>query len=294
MLYRHAVQEFLSEQAYRGNSPATLTYYRERLERFGGEAELVALTDFTEHAVRSWLLGKSELSRNSLANYDRALRVFANWLAHRGYVEVSPMARLPKPRAKEVKIVTFSAAEVRTILALAKGRRCPLRNYAMVLTLLDTGIRRGELVSLTLTDIQWRDGWLNVRGKTGERTVPIGSRAKRALRRYIDEERKAAHPGEMQVFLAESGEPLAREPVTRCLNRIVREAGITREKVGPHTFRHTFAVEYLRAGGDVFSLQQILGHTKLDMTMRYVHYAKNDIKHAHSRFSPTDRFLGAA
>ena len=72
---------------------------------------------------------------------------------------------------------------------------------------------------------------------------------------------------------------------------LVRQAGVEVKKAGPHTLRHTFALEFIRAGGDAFSLQKLLGHSTLDMTRRYVHLADTDLRAAHRRFAPADAWL---
>lgn len=84
MDYPEAVQGFLDDQYYRGNSPMTVLFYRERLQRFARETGTVPLTGFDEPTVRCWLMGKRHYSRNTLENYDRALRVFSNWLYRQG------------------------------------------------------------------------------------------------------------------------------------------------------------------------------------------------------------------
>jgi integrase/recombinase XerD len=79
--------------------------------------------------------------------------------------------------------------------------------------------------------------------------------------------------------------------LTKRVRLIAKAAKVKSTKCGPHTFRHTFAVEFIRAGGDVFRLQQILGHTTLEMTRHYVHFAKSDLREAHRKFSPVNRML---
>lgn len=196
---------------------------------------------------------------------------------------------LPKPR--RVEIVTFTSEEVRAMLAKAAKTQNPLRNQALIITLLDTGIRAGESMALTLRDIHWSEGWLLVNGKTGERAVPFGRKAKLALRKYIDRERTAQHHHVEEVFLGVHGNELKRSAITHRLIDIAKDANVQASKLGPHTFRHTFAVEFIRAGGDAFTLQRIFGHTTLGMTRRYVHLAKSDLRATHKRYGPGDRLL---
>lgn len=148
MLFTDAVTDFLEEQEYKGNSPAPINYYRERLQRFRRATGAWKLEQFNERAIRRWLMSHKEISRNTLANYDRALRVFANWLHHRGYVQENPMGRLSKPREEPTRIVMFTAEDVRSMVAEATRRRNPLRDSAMITLPLDTGVRIGEATSL--------------------------------------------------------------------------------------------------------------------------------------------------
>ncbi len=287
-----ALAEFYEDQRYKGNSAATLYFYRSNLDRFQRGTGIVYLDDFQESAVRRWLLQHTNVSQSTLATYDRSIRVVSKWLHNRGYLPVDPMDRLPKPKARTTPMATFSEADVRTMVGLARASRQPLRDVALITLLLDTGLRIGEAMSLQLRDVDWVQGWLSVEGKTGQRVVPFGRKCRLALRRYVDRGRRAASPGVQHVFIAKGGVPMSVSAATHHVVKFARAAGSRATKVGPHTFRHTFAVEYIRAGGDAFTLQRILGHTTLDMTRRYVHLANEDIRSAHARYAPAERFLG--
>lgn len=286
-----ALEDFYAEQEYKGNRPATLFFYRKNLKRFLADTGITHLSQLTPHAVRGWLLQHRGLSPNTLATYDRALRVFTGWLHRRGYLAADPMVALPKPRGRRVEVVTFTAEEVRAMLEVARRRNLPLRDTALLILLLDTGLRIGEATGLHLRDVNWTEGWLAVDGKSGERTVPFGRKAKAALKRYLDRGRFAASPAVTEVFVSCEGTALSANAASHRVIKLAKLAGVRASKRGPHTFRHTFAVEFIRAGGDAFNLQRILGHTTLDMTRRYVHLAAGDTRAAHARFAPADRFL---
>jgi integrase/recombinase XerD len=288
---QEALTEFCEEQQYKGNSPRTVEFYSETVEHFIKDTGACLLGDFNERRIRSWLLSHRGLSSVTLATYDRALRVLANWLYNRGYVSEHPMKLLPRPKAKRAQVVVFTPAEVMAMLVDAKGRRNPLRDVALIMLLLDTGLRIGEATTLRLQDIQWTEGFLSVNGKTGERVVPFGRKVKAALKRYIDRERIASNSSVREVFLTREGVPFRSKLATYHLRKIARRANVKASKQGPHTFRHTFALEFIRAGGDAFTLQRLLGHTTLDMTRRYVHLAQTDLRAAHRRFAPGDCIL---
>ncbi len=288
---REAFADFLDDKEYQGVRPWTIDFYRRNFEHFLKDTGVEVIGDVSESVIRSWLLAHRHVSEATLATYDRSLRVTFNWFEKRGYVAVSPMANLPKRKTPRTVVDTFSRSELQEIMKIARGGRNPRRDVALVTLLLDTGVRIGEATTLKLDDVNWKESSLQVSGKTGPRVVPFGRRTKATLKAYIDRERKAATPHIRQVFLTRSGCTLTPHGGTQQVSAIVRQAGIKVRKKGPHTFRHTFAVEFIRAGGDAFSLQRLLGHSTLDMTRRYVHLADSDLREAHRKFAPADAWL---
>ncbi len=265
MLLKEAIEDFFAEQQYKGNRPATLTFYRENFNHFLKDTRITELAELDEQVIRTWLVSHRTLSPNTLSTYDRAIRCLVNWLYSRGYLEVNPMKRMPKPRAKRLEVVTFTAAEIKAILKEAGSRQTPLRDKAMIMLLVDTGLRVGELCNLELRDVQWSENYLTVDGKTGQRQLPFGRKVKQGLKVYIDQERKAANSRVYHVFLNREGLPLRSSSATQRLAKLATYVGVNTSKTGAHIFRHTFAVEYVRGGGDAFTLQRLLGHTTLEM-----------------------------
>ena len=119
-----------------------------------------------------------------------------------------------------------------------------------------------------------------------ERVVPIGTVAQKALLRYIYHSRPESNNVDY-LFLTLDGYHLGINGLKLMLSRLAARSGV--ERLHAHLCRHTFAVNYLLNGGDVFSLQQILGHSSLDMVRNYLTLTSSDIKNQHHRFSPMDR-----
>jgi integrase/recombinase XerD len=159
-----------------------------------------------------------------------------------------------------------------------------------VLIFLDTGIRVSELADLTLENVNLDHMQLKVYGKgSKERTVPIGVRVQRAIWKYLQQYRPdPASPRFTTLFLTKDGKPVTKGRIETQIKRYEERAGITGVRCSPHTFRHTFATSYLRNGGNVFSLQRILGHSSLETTMVYINLAQTDVQDAHRRYSPAD------
>jgi site-specific recombinase XerD len=156
--------------------------------------------------------------------------------------------------------------------------------------LIDTGLRIEELINLRLEDLRMKEGWLKVMGKgKKERIVPIGSNAQKALQRYLFRYRpKAFYRDIDNVFLTLSGTPLSTNSMKLMFSRLAFRSGVHR--LHAHLCRHTFATRFLINGGDVFSLQQILGHSSLEMVRHYVNLAANHVIIQHHKYSPMDRF----
>jgi integrase/recombinase XerC/integrase/recombinase XerD len=133
------------------------------------------------------------------------------------------------------------------------------------------------------------EGYLKVMGKGAkERMVPIGGVAQKALLRYVYRFRpEPLDPGEDTLFLTPEGRAMSVNGVRLVIRRLALKSGVKR--LHPHLCRHTFATNYLMNGGDVFTLQQILGHTTLEMVRRYVNLASAHVRVQHRKFSPMDK-----
>lgn len=173
----------------------------------------------------------------------------------------------------------FSAIDANTLAGA--------RDVCMVTLMLDTGLRSNEVVTLTTKDVHLEDGYLKVMGKgQKERIVPFGSSAQKSLMKYIYHFRPEPLNRD-RVFLNLDGSPMTETGLKLIFRRLAKNSGV--ERLHPHLLRHTFAVNYLMNGGDVFTLQQILGHTTLEMVRRYVNLANAHVMTQHKQFSPVDR-----
>ncbi len=165
---------------------------------------------------------------------------------------------------------------------------CDVRDRAIVLLLLDTGLRVSEAAGIGLADLR-PDGTIKVRGKGArERVVPVGAATRRAIAGVL--EGRAPSAGDAPLFTGAAGGRLTLTGIQQLLRRLRTRAGVAR-RCNPHTFRHTFAHRYLMNGGDVFTLQRMLGHSSLEMVRRYVALADGDMATRHRAASPADNLL---
>jgi site-specific recombinase XerD len=153
----------------------------------------------------------------------------------------------------------------------------------MILLLLDTGIRVSELSDLKIHQVDLKNQRINVWGKgVKQRTIPLHPSTCSAIWKYLATRPKATM-GDF-AFATDKDRPLTRRRILAIIHNISKRAGVTDANV--HRFRHTFAINYLRNGGDIYTLQRILGHSTLDMVKRYLEIAQADLEKAHRKASP--------
>ncbi len=308
------VKGFLLCKEVEGRSPKTTSWYRDNLARFCrfiaattpgtavadiGLSEARAFVQHLQTGVTRWedsprIRDTQPLAATTVRGYVRTLKVFWNWLEEEGYVQGSPLLRLKQPRAPRKIIQTFSKEQIAAMLGcLDLEWPNDFRTYTIVLLFLDTGLRLSELAHLQIDDIDIARSQLCVMGKGAkERVAPFGTQTRRTLHRYMQAFRFPPLPEhEHDLFTTESGTPLKVSAVKTCIRRLRQTAGITGVRCSPHTFRHTFAKNYLLNGGDVFSLQRILGHSSLEMVRLYVNLADSEVNHLYRAHSPIDNLL---
>jgi len=257
-----AIECFLTYCQAKNLSPNTVQYYAYRLGSFRRyveeHASSSATSEITRQVIRDFVTAEIENCSPSTANHSvTTLRAFFGFLVREGYLVESPMVGVEKVRQKRTLINTFATEQIEAILASCGKDFVGVRDKAVILMLFDTGLRVSELCGLTLADVSWTDQQLLVLGKGNvERRVGFGQAARQALAQYT------ARRGELEtdaVFVTCCGEPLNRHRAAEIVKKRCKMAGIAGLRCSPHTLRHTFAVTYLRDGGDLFSLQKILG-----------------------------------
>lgn len=239
----------------------------DRFEELPGRPEAI-------EAVLDGLTGVGDETR-----YDVwvALRTFYRWTAGRFGV-VDAMVGVKKPRRRPKQPRTLDEIDVERLLWTVRGEP---RDQALLLLLLDTGARIGEVAALSWADIG-RDQ-VRLVGKTGARVVPVSPETAAALRRL-----QLRSPG--PVWVSARGGALTVDGLKRVVRRRLAGVGFAG---GPHSLRHTFGKLYVVAGGDLFSLQRVMGHANLSTTRRYVGLDLRDVAAQHARFSPIARWSAA-
>ena len=252
-------------------SPLTVGWYAQILGLFGRflEAQEVTLIrEVTPDLVRRYLDDlRSRNSSGTIARTYCGLRCFFGFLSRERLIPASPFILVEKPRMERKLVHPLSIEQARLLLSAPNQKRfIGQRIWTMMILILDTGLRLGEVISLRVDRVNFEANSLTVMGKGNkEREVPFGSTSKQALWNYVL--RHGDIPGQDLVFVNQYGDRLCRRWVDRAFKLLGEKVGIKGVRVSPHTLRHTFATQYIMNGGDAFSLQHILGHYVFSFVM---------------------------
>ncbi len=242
--------------------------------------------------IRAFLahLAKAAYSYSTVDGSFRALKCFFRYLHAEGYLPVSPVQGVARPRGFQPIVQALSPAQVESLLAVPNRRsKVGLRDHTLMVLILDTALRISEALGITLSDVDLSQGLITVMGKGRKaRQVPLGRTARRRLVRWL--QRRGDVPGQDLVFCTRTGDRLHKNAFSKSVRRFGRVARITGVRVSAHTLRHTCATMYLRQGGNPLYLQRLLGHSTLAMTNRYLQsIGADDLRAAHRACSPMDR-----
>lgn len=278
-----------------GRSPRTLRAYRYVLGSFQTWLGQRDLGQVDVHVLRAYLTHlQGYLRPASVHHHFPGLHTFFTFLHRESLLAHNPIAHIRAPKVDEHFPEVFSEEEIHRLLAASNRRTFEgFRNYVMLLTLLDTGMRLGELMGLHFADVDLSGRSIRVRGKGGkERLVFMGRGLTRAM--YEWRKRRGYQPYVEDLFCTRNGGRLTGRNIHRVLERLGRRARVD-GRCNPHKFRHTFGHRYILAGGDPFSLRDLMGHSTITVTMLYVRMAGTPhLREQHARYSPVDRLRGPA
>jgi len=318
-----ALTGFLHYKSAEGLAPVTVSGYERDLKlwiEYQGDmniskvqsADILSFLNYlrTDYVPRRITGNNSKkLAPKTVYNIYVSLASFFTW-ASREFQLDNPMKNIPRLRVpKDSSVEPFKKEEIEQLIKACDyckeavtGRRRKFvmqrftskRDKAIILALLDTGLRASELCALRVEDVDMKSGRVSVRpGEAGKakggkgRIVFIGKSARRFLWRYLAEREDGNEP-DAPLFVGKLDRPFNRDALRQLIKSLGAKVGI--RKCHPHRFRHTFAITYLRSGGDIFTLKALLGHGSLDMVEHYARIAEVDIEQAHRKASPADNW----
>ncbi|MFF0831323.1 tyrosine-type recombinase/integrase [Brevibacillus sp. NPDC003359] len=234
------------------------------------------------------------LSPTTVAIRIRTLRTMFNFWSRERMLDINPVANLKPPKEDEDEIEAFTDDQLHKLINTPDTRTfAGFRDRTLMLLLADSGLRIQESLGLKTEHIDVKSRCIHLSAAMNKnrkpRIVPVSSEVLRLLFELMTEN-KSFFGDREHVFLSAYGDPLTSDTVRKRFARYGVEAGISEDvRVSPHTFRHYFCKMYLLNGGDLFTLQRIVGHADISTTRKYVQMSDENIRAQHAQFSPIMR-----
>jgi len=288
-----AIDGYLLFKATRA-SPETIKVDRVQLRQFLNWREDCDVSEVTAEDVRLYLAYHLDrgLSRHTVRRHHAVVSALYAWLMDPeiALAEVNPARAVPSPKLPKQKVKALTHDQITALLEATHRSRTKRRNRALLLFLLDTGARASEVAGVRLQDTDLQTGRVRVTGKGDkQRYVYLGKRALSTVWLYIREERpEPGIVGDDHLFLTDDGYPITRNTLRNIMDRLSKIVGF---HVHTHQFRHTAAIERLRNGMDLVSVQHLMGHESIEVTRGYLEALNDqDVEERASRTSPGDNW----
>lgn len=294
--FEEAERLFYAEEKSKNRLKRTIAWHRENISAFKRALReqniALDLEKITYRTIKNnFILYTIENWNNKPQTVNmriRSLRQFFNFLVREGYLAQNPAARVEKLKTEEVLITALTHEQVKKILSATDRKTFTgLRDYTMLVLMLETGMRLSEISNLKISDINFKERSIKVFGKGArERVVPIQRRCKKQLKEYL--KHRGMDLDHDYLFVTIDNDPMKNRSIQERLELLTSKAGLNGIKTSPHIWRHTFARFYILNGGDPFSLKKILGHRSWEMVHRYVNLFGSQVAAQHQKASPVE------
>jgi len=270
-------------------SPRTVAFYDLRILHFATWLDgqgVVSLDALTANHIRAYLVARQDRGAAPayVHNIARAIRAWLRFCVAEDWLPASPMRNVAMPKLPRKVLPALTDAEIRRVLKVAESPR----DKAILLVLLDTGLRASELLALRGDDVRVADGSIRVRSGKGDkdRIVYAGSKTLRALLRYYAV--RGQPDARQAIWLAERAPhpPLAYRGLAHLLGRIA-DASKT-PHLTAHTLRRTYALTCLRNGMNIYALQRLMGHEDIGVLRQYLALVDADLEAASRQHGVVD------
>lgn len=278
-----AVRRFLMDRQDSDCSAATMRWYKQKLSQLSEVTGVHQLDELSKDHLQAFTNDLRERGKSPayVRGWHQVFRSLVGWARESGYAVHPSLVNergsrgwftIKKPIEVEMPVTVFSQRELDDIFEAAGNKR----DVLLCKLLAGTGLRLSEALNLTVDDIRTDDDDAQVRVRLGKgrkgRTISISRRLERDVARYIEFDRP--HVASDRLFVTSAGKPLSPSSAQAVMKRIAKRTDL---HVHAHAFRHTYATDYLKRGGQTEMLRRILGHTSQKMMARYVHLSGADL-----------------
>ncbi len=303
MLLKFAIKDFKEDREYKNLSPRTIESYLSTLNEFQvflSNQEIIGVDEVKSNLVKSYLLycqkerGNNHTTTNSKLH---TLKIFFNYLEE---IEIISEKENPTKKlgyAKEdIKIEVFTDKHINQMLSYYRRIKYrdksfyAYRDYSMIVFLLATGVRLGELCNIRWNDIDLINGTVIVWGKKRQQSsIPITDKLIKELAEYRVFSEKNFNELPQFLYTDLKGKQLSQNAVKCVFKRLKEVMNFKDVRLSAHTFRHTFAHRMLMNGSDVFTLQKMLRHNSISMTQRYLAIWGTALKEQNDKYNPLNK-----
>lgn len=294
---RPEIGEFLAQLGtVRAFSPKTVSAYAFDLSKFSAFAdreigEEWKIKDVDPNVVKAYIQYMADKGNAPITRGRKlaTLKSFFKYMLSQGKIKSDPVSQIRMPKRRDGEPSYLSGEEYGRLLKTVKKnatRYFKERDMAMVTMLLGMGLRLSELVGLNVRDIDFDNSSIKITRKGGrERILPASDDVIIAIQRYL-KTREDVFP-QAPLFLSKRGRRISNASVWHLVGKYMHQAQIEKNKLSPHTLRHTFATLLLKQGENILTIKQLLSHRSLRTTERYLHVSNEDLKDAVGKISLT-------
>ncbi|MCF7875797.1 tyrosine-type recombinase/integrase [Candidatus Bipolaricaulota bacterium] len=232
------------------------------------------------------------LNSTSVAIHYRVLRAFFNWLVRENYVAKSPVDDIQEPKTPDKYPKILDKDQAKKLIDTARNWRrtwAGYRNFTIIVTFLDTGLRLNELVNAKLKNLDLEQRSIKVHGKGAkDRRVYFGKNNFKCLKHWLNIRDNVEEVLDDTIFISQNGDKLKKRHLQQAISRIQEKANLQDVQVSPHVLRHTSATFAVQNGLDPFSLKRQFGWEQMSTALKYVHMSDKALKESYSNSSPMD------
>lgn len=290
--WKDVLESFILSKKAQGLAERTIEDYRYHISNLFKGSDL-SLTDYEaiKLLVLHYFADSSDLAPITFNTRLKTLKVFFKYLINEKYIPENPITGIKK-RKEDNKPRSVDEETLKKLLSLPDLTKFSgIRDYCLMLITLDTGIRPSESFGLAMKDFNLKSFEVTIPANVAKtrvsRTLPLNFLTVEAIKK-LELIHQSAWEREIPLFCSENGTPYNSRAWSRRLKKYSQKIGVS---ITPYALRHSFALIFLRLGGNSFALQRELGHTTLTMTRRYVALTENDLKQQHSMASPLNTLV---
>lgn len=297
MLLKFAYQDFLDDRKFKNTTKTNIKNYEMLLGKFidfAIENQVVNVEDISYSHVRQYLLNCQEKGDKPSTINTKLLRIraFLNYMVECEVIKNNP-AKKVKMQKDDVKIDVFSDEQIRQMLSFYRRIKqrektyVAYRDYMVIVSILGTGIRRGEIINLQWSDVDFVNKSISVFGKSRRKeTIPITDKLTKELAGYQTFCKQYWGNMSDYVFVKRDNKQLTENALMLVFQYLQKKMNFKDIRLSAHTFRHTFCHRLAMSGMSAFAIQKLMRHQNIAVTMRYVAMWGNELREQNDKFNP--------